>query len=219
MVWNNIKKNLSTAVQSKAIEVKPLKEGIEKVIEVYDKHIAQEIEKDPKDRILFKDDEKAVIVALQFPTREDQTKGIAYDHQIAKNKTTQWWGPRIPLLNNAICTVFFPEDWEETVQFGWANEASKDWFVVMRGSLKEEYSWTDDPDFKKDAEGNFMEKDGNRVKLYNRSESQFVREAKKRFNDSEIKSISDLKNNDFYLSEVDRVKYTFNPNQILKVIK
>ena len=81
----------------------------------------------------------------------------------------------------------------------WEGEDDKQLFV-FRGNMTIEYQWLND-------------------KKFGRREKAFIKEAQQRFNDDTIESIEDLKGNPEYWSEVDdRIKYTFNASQKLKVV-
>lgn len=164
--------------------------------------------------------ENGVIVAILFPTKADKTATRASDYkQVESNKSWYWWGCKLA-LTGSIITMFMPEDWDvrtvtkvknkktgkleikinrEGSKFGWASEAAKGWIYIMRGRMTRQFKWIGD------------------AKNSERSEVVFLREARKRFDDEEIKTMDDLSETQW--NEVDRIKYTFNPVQLLKRIQ
>jgi len=193
--WSKITSKLNKTYKAGIKPLEMLTEAqIKEVMEEYDIHISEQLEKDVDGRRLFKDKYGGWIITLRFPCKED-TASSYRDPKISSNGATMWWGPRMALLDNTICTVFFPKEWKEGEMFGFSEVHSRAWLFTYRGNIKIEYTWIGEK--------------------FAKSESQFIKEAIVRFDDNTIENIEDIRQNKKYKSEMGAIKYTFNPNQFL----
>lgn len=196
--WEDLKKVLGEDIEIQIKELPPLDEiKKEEVVEDFKKFLVLELKKPVESRKFYEDKYGGNIIVVRFPKKSYKTlgSGIAKDPKKTANNQWYWWGPQIPERKNesgnAIITMFMPFAWNPTSM--WEEEDKKQ-FVILRGIMKQEYRWLNDTQ-------------------YHKSEAKFIKEAKARFNNPEIESIEDIDR-----SEMDRIKYTFNASQMLKVV-
>ena len=198
MSWDELKEELAEDLDIQIKELSQLnEEQVEEVLEDFKQFLVKELKKPVESRKFYQDKDGGMVVVIRFPKQTYKTRGIARDPVRAKNNTWQWWGPQIPLLRddngNPIITMFLPSDWNPNAM--WEEENIKQ-LIILRGNMTREFKWIDD------GKG-----------VYSRKEAKFIKEAKARFNNPEIESIDDIDR-----SEMDRIKYTFNASQMLKVV-
>lgn len=201
MEWEDLKKELAEDIEVKIKELDMLNEKqTEEVVEDFKQFLVKELKKSVEDRKFYEDKYGGTVVVIRFPKKSYKSigeKGIAHDPKRTVNNSWHWWGPQLPERKdsngNAISTMFMPSDWNPASM--WEEEDTKQ-LIILRGVMKQEYRWIDDQKGK-----------------YARSEAKFIKEAKERFNNESIESIDDIDK-----SEMDRIKYTFNASQMLKVV-
>lgn len=197
MSWEDLKKELAQDIEVQIKELDQLDEvKKEEVVEDFKQFLVKELKKPVDKRVFYEDKYGGICVVVRFPKESYVSRKIAKQPKITENNSWYWWGPQLPERKtedgNAIITMFLPIEWNPKSM--WEEEEKKQ-LIILRGVMKQEYKWIDDG-------GKFA-----------RSEAKFIKEAKARFNNPEIESIKDIDR-----SEMDRIKYTFNASQMLKVV-
>jgi hypothetical protein len=202
MSWEDLKQSLSSTYRQNQQALEELTaEQVEKIEDTYITHIQTQMKKPTiSERDPFEDEFGGFWLGLRFPSKNPELDNPSTyaEPKVAKNGSTQWWGPRYAMMNGSVITVFFPEGWKQGKggQFGFTNEKTHQWIFVYRGTLKIEYKWIEDP-----------------KKKYARPEPVFLQEASERYG-RPIKSIEEVE-----IGDMGQRRFTFNPNQIIKVLK
>lgn len=205
MNWDELKEELTEDIELGIKEGPPLLNKIQKkeVLDAFGEYLVKELKKPVETRKFYQDEYGGIVYVVRFPKRSFVDKKIANEPKIAKNDTIQWWGIRLPLLKGIngddsipIATVFMPKFWD--VNAMWEGEDVKQ-LVILRGNINFKYAWLNDT-------------------KYARFENTFLKEAREKFDNSEIKSIDDILTNPQYKASMDKLKITLNPVESLKVI-
>jgi hypothetical protein len=203
--WDKLKEELTEEAEFQVQELPPLLNKIQKkeVLEAYEAYLGLELKKPVEERKFYRDDYGGTVYIVRFPKKSFVEKRLANNPKMAKNETWQWWGIRLPLLrgingddNIPICTVFMPKHWTPNAM--WEGEEVKQ-LVILRGNETKQYAWLNDT-------------------KYARFEGTFLKEARAKFENQEIKSIDDILQNPQYKASLDKIKITLNPCESLKVV-
>jgi len=213
--WNQLKEDLTEDVQVYIPEEIPLlKNDLQQkeVLNAYWDYYEKEKLKPVEERKFYKDDYGGTIYAIRTPKESFVAKTIANIPVKFYNKKTdltfwRWWGLRLPFLTNIvndgkvpIITAFIPISWFDKKSIPWEGEEIKK-IGIWRGDITIKYRWLTD------TKG-----------VYGRWESKFLIEARKKWDDSSIKSIDDILLKPQYRASLGQLDITINPIESLKVI-
>jgi len=200
--WDDLKKELTESVKYTIKKLDSLnKEQITEILGEFIKWWTEEKKKDPEERSFYQDKFGGTIAIIRFPKKSflEMSKSIAKEPKETVNEGSwQWYGIQFPMFKPAergapIGTIFINAKAEDINKL-WELEESERFFVA-RGTIKSEYRWIND------------EKG-----TYNRSEANFLKEARTKYNNKEL-TIEQVPKGDLGL-----IKHTFNISQLLKVI-
>jgi hypothetical protein len=212
MSWDFMRKDLKSEFVAVVKELEELpKEKFEEIAEACRLHYIEQMKKEANKREFYTDYLNGIVTLIQFPKKSAlANENVAKEPFVNKKGKWQWYGCKLPLMKtdqSPIIKIVIALGKGKTEEEKMASAKAKieslwepeneEIGYIMRGTIPRSFRWM-----------------GEVKGTHYRKEWEFLKEAKERYKEQEIKKISDIPK-----GTLDKIQYTFFVEQVLKVIR